>query len=61
VSRTLATTTLVVTDPHYKSRVLAVHDGLSRPDAAELRRIYLSLGFTKNCITVTPAPAEWDA
>jgi hypothetical protein len=53
--------TVKVTDPRYKSRVLALHGGLSRPDAAELRKIYLALGYTKSCITVTPVPVEWAA
>jgi hypothetical protein len=53
--------TVTVTDPHYRGRVLAVHSGMSRLDAADLRKLYLSLGYTTNCISVTPAPAEWDA
>jgi len=47
--------TLTITDPNYRSRVLAVHTGLSRAEARELTRVYRRLGYPPRCIATTLA------
>jgi hypothetical protein len=54
----MASATLTVTDPRYRSRILAVHVDLSTRDAAELAAIYRALGYPRTCIKVAPASLE---
>ncbi len=46
---------VIVVNPHRRSAVLAVHDGLTPEEARELVAIYRALGYQDGTITVT----EW--
>jgi hypothetical protein len=43
---------LTVTDPGYKGRILAVHEGLDGVTLRELKRIYRALRYPERCLKV---------
>jgi hypothetical protein len=49
---------LTVTDPTYRGRVLAIHEGLDALTLHELRRIYAGLGYPPRCLQVDAADRE---
>jgi hypothetical protein len=52
---------LTITDPHYRGRILVMHDDLSRTDARELADVYRALGYPEASIVLEVAPAVAEA
>lgn len=54
----MLTNWLVITDPTYRGRILAVHMDLDAHDARELASIYRALGYGEDSVTIAPAPTR---
>jgi hypothetical protein len=52
---------LTVMDPHYRGRILVMHDDLSLVDARELADVYHALGYPGASIVLEVAPAAAEA
>jgi hypothetical protein len=52
---------LTVTDPHYKGRLVALHEDLSTADLLELADVYRAIGYPQSCITIDQAPVIEEA